>query len=129
VKCHLHRLIELEYVLVHRAPRGQGVAYELCYQGEGQDGAPFLPGLLDVARLREPDASIYDGERSASAPEWSGVGRPPVGPGPGGGRSEPPRPNAHADTGDALVAAATSAPARNGRPPAQRSHVPATLPS
>jgi hypothetical protein len=47
LKVHLGRLIELEYLLVHRGRQGQGYVYELYYRGEGQDGAPFLPGLLD----------------------------------------------------------------------------------
>ena len=48
LKLHLARLAELEYVLVHRAERGQGYVYELLYDGDGQ-AAPHLSGLLDVA--------------------------------------------------------------------------------
>ena len=36
----------------HRGGRGQTFVYELVYDGQGQDGAPFLAGLLDVERLR-----------------------------------------------------------------------------
>ena len=50
-KIHLERLIELEYVAVHRGKNGQGFVYELCYDGRGQDGSPFLMGLIDVAAL------------------------------------------------------------------------------
>jgi hypothetical protein len=50
LRVHLGRLIEMEYVLVHRGKQGQGYVYELAYGGEGKDGAPFLPGLGDVAR-------------------------------------------------------------------------------
>jgi hypothetical protein len=57
VKRHLAKLAELEYVLAHRGARGQTFVYELLYQGEGQDGAKFLPGLIDVEKLR------YDGDR------------------------------------------------------------------
>jgi len=84
VKCHLHRLAELEYVLVHRAPRGQGVAYELVYEGQGQDGTPFLTGLIAVEQLQEPG---YDPKRSGETRPRSGRGRPPVGRRSGGGRS------------------------------------------
>ena len=38
----------MEYVLVHRGKRGQCFVYELLYDGQGQDGKPFLIGLLDV---------------------------------------------------------------------------------
>ena len=41
---------ELEYVLVHRGGRGQSFVYELVYDGQGQDGQPFLSGLIDVER-------------------------------------------------------------------------------
>jgi DNA primase catalytic core len=84
VKLHLRRLVELEYVLVHRASRGQGVAYELVYEGQGEDGTPFLTGLIDVEQLARPG---YDKERSGSQAKWSGPGRPPVGGVSGGGRS------------------------------------------
>jgi DNA primase len=47
LKLHLARLAELEYVLVHRAERGQGYVYELAYDGDG-NAAPHLSGLLDV---------------------------------------------------------------------------------
>jgi DNA primase len=53
VRKHIERLVELEYVLSHRAARGQGVVYELLYDGQGRDGRPFLIGLLDVERLEE----------------------------------------------------------------------------
>ncbi len=82
VKLHLRRLVDLEYVLVHRAPRGQGVAYELVYEGQGVDGTPFLTGLLDAERLVS-----YDRERSGSGAQRSGPGRPLVGGVSGGGRS------------------------------------------
>ncbi|MGV8042619.1 MAG: CHC2 zinc finger domain-containing protein [Thermoanaerobaculaceae bacterium] len=52
VRTHLDRLVEMEYLLVHRGSRGQSFVYELLYAGEGQDGQPFLMGLLDVERLR-----------------------------------------------------------------------------
>ena len=48
LKVHLHRLEELEYVVAHRAPRGQSFVYELVYDGRGKDGAHFLCGLIDI---------------------------------------------------------------------------------
>jgi DNA primase catalytic core len=82
LKIHLARLAELEYVIVHR--KGQGFEYELLYDGEGQDGTPFVPGLIEVAALQ----CGYDAERSGQNPARSGSGRPPVGAQSGGGRSE-----------------------------------------
>lgn len=47
LKLHLSRLAELEYVLVHRAERGQSYVYELVYDGDG-NAVPHLSGLLHV---------------------------------------------------------------------------------
>jgi hypothetical protein len=47
LKLHLSRLAELEYVLVHRAERGQSYLYELVYDGDG-NAVPHLSGLLNV---------------------------------------------------------------------------------
>jgi hypothetical protein len=78
LKVHLQRLVELEYLLVHRG-RGQHV-YELVYDGQGQAGERFLTGLLDPEKLRR---SGVEGERSGS-------GRPTVGPKSVGGRDDEP---------------------------------------
>lgn len=49
LKVHLARLVELEYVLVHRGKQGQGYVYELAYDGRGKDGGTFLPGLAGLS--------------------------------------------------------------------------------
>jgi hypothetical protein len=51
VRRHIDRLVELEYVIVHRGSRGQSVVYELVYAGEGDDGRRFVPGLIEAAAL------------------------------------------------------------------------------
>ena len=84
LKVHLGRLAELEYVLTHRADHGQGFVYELVYDGGGKDGSRFLPGLLDVEKLRA--ACACDALRSGQNGERSEAGRPPVGGWPGAGR-------------------------------------------
>jgi len=81
LKVHLHRLEEMEYVLVHRAKRGQGFVYEMLYGGEGQDGKPFVMGLLDTENLRQA-------ERAANSPDAANASPSPGGEGRGeGGRS------------------------------------------
>lgn len=82
LKVHLARLTEMEYLIAHRA--GAGFTYELAYDGAGQDGKPFVPGLIDVEALRH----AYDANRSGVNGARSGSGRPLVGPRTGGGRSE-----------------------------------------
>jgi hypothetical protein len=92
VKRHLAKLVELEYLLVHRGARGQTFVYELLYQGEGRDGARFLPGLIDVAKLKgnagdSPTASNsklethnpelpYDGDRDGQKADRDTPGMP-----------------------------------------------------
>jgi DNA primase len=102
VKLHLHRLLELEYVLLHRATRGIGVAYELVYDGQGQDGTPFLTGLIDVERLTAPgttaDRSGSGAHRSDRNSHRSDTGRPSVGIWSGGGRSRKNRPSSSDST-------------------------------
>ena len=85
VKLHLRRLVELEYVLVHRAPRGQGVSYELVYTAaEHTADATIVSGLREVQALTNVP---YDVERSDPSGERSDLGRPPVGGMSVGGRS------------------------------------------
>lgn len=56
VRTHLGRLVELEYVLVHRGGRGQQFVYELLWDGATDgDGKPHLSGLIDAASLRPSD--------------------------------------------------------------------------
>jgi len=82
LKVHLARLVELEYVLVHRGGRGQSFVYELLYEGQGKDGARFVPGLVDVEKLK------HDVERPGQEADRPGVGRPLVGGWSGAGRGD-----------------------------------------
>lgn len=82
LKVHLHRLEEMEYLLVHRGGRGQSFVYELAWDGEGEDGRAFLMGLIDPDDLRssrEELAREYDSDRSGPQRERSGQSRPQVG--------------------------------------------------
>jgi DNA primase len=89
LKIHLARLVEMEYVIAHRADRGQGFVYELAYDGDGSN-APHLSGLIDAEAI----AHGYDAERSGQNPEWSAPGRPSVAGWSGPGRSGDPQKNA-----------------------------------
>ncbi|MCP4541934.1 MAG: hypothetical protein GY832_32800, partial [Chloroflexi bacterium] len=44
-------LVDMEYVIIHRGGRGQQLVYELLYDGQGQDGLPFVMGLIDADSL------------------------------------------------------------------------------
>jgi hypothetical protein len=86
LKIHLARLVELEYLLVHRGGRGQSFEYELVFDGEIAGDARHASGLIDVDALRH----AYDAERSGSSGRQSASGRAAVGGLSAGGR-EPER--------------------------------------
>jgi hypothetical protein len=67
LRMHLARLVELEYVLVHRGRRGRQFVYELLYDGQGQQGEPFLIGLIDPAQLHKFEPQKRKFEPSLSA--------------------------------------------------------------
>jgi len=86
LKIHLARLVELEYLLVHRGGRGQSFEYELLYSGSPDGEMPHLSGLIDVEVLRAgcpspgvPKHHSYDAERSGSESTQSAPGRGAVG--------------------------------------------------
>lgn len=72
VRVHLGRLVEMEYVLVHRGGRGQSFVYELLYDGGGVDGRPHLIGLTDPATLTP---SGYDPDIEHENPDIEGPTR------------------------------------------------------
>lgn len=82
LKVHLHRLEELEYLLVHRGGRGQSFVYELLYDGDTGQEAPHLSGLIDVDELER----LYDDKKSGPASHPSVTGRSHVGAVSGDGR-------------------------------------------
>jgi hypothetical protein len=86
LRVHLDRLVDLEYVVVHRGGRGQSFVYELVYDGQGKDGSPFLAGLLDV-EAPKPTAAVSNlaGSNGQLAGGWRGDGGPLA----GGWRSDP----------------------------------------
>ena len=75
-KVHLDRLVELEYVLVHRGTNGQSFVYELAYEAKTDSGGPHLPGLVDVEALEDAGTTATF---RGSAGQLSGGLRPPSG--------------------------------------------------
>ena len=70
LRVHLHRLEELEYLLAHRGGRGQSFVYELVFDGQGADGRPVLPGLIDAGKLH-----LYDGKNAGLEQKNAGPSR------------------------------------------------------
>ena len=87
LKVHLARLAELEYLLIHRAQRGQGFEYELLFDGPSDDSSKVLSGLIDVAALRK---GAYDARRSASNALQSAPGQAADGAVSGSGQAAKP---------------------------------------
>jgi DNA primase catalytic core len=81
LKIHLHRLEELEYLLVHRGGRGQSFVYELVFARQGDGGKPTLPGLIEVEKLgAEPlPKRGYDEKKSGPEARLPGPSRPQIG--------------------------------------------------
>ncbi len=57
VRTHLNKLVDMEYMIVHRGKQGRRFVYELLYGGEGHEGQPFLMGLIDPAKLKAPSTN------------------------------------------------------------------------
>jgi hypothetical protein len=81
LRVHLGRLEALEYVLTRREV-GR-VVYELAWDGEGQDGAAFVMGLIDVEALAIEQAEnkmSYDDGCAGVEGAFAGCLRPDSGP-------------------------------------------------
>jgi DNA primase len=74
LKIHLARLVEFEYLIVHRGGRGQSFEYELVFDG-AIDDSRHASGLIDVEALRHD----YDAQRSGPSGARSATGRAAVG--------------------------------------------------
>jgi DNA primase catalytic core len=90
LRLHLQRLVELEYLLVHRGMRGQSFEYELLYDGADNDERAFVPGLIDVDALKvaadaSSDAVMTSSSRGQSG-QFAGSTRPQRGANAGGSR-------------------------------------------
>ena len=83
LKVHLGRLVEMEFVAVHR--RGLTHAYELLYESDDEGQRARLCGLREAHALTE--TQHYDSDRSGSTPSRSASGRGLVGPRSAPGRT------------------------------------------
>ncbi|MCO7262635.1 CHC2 zinc finger domain-containing protein [Dickeya zeae] len=82
LKIHLARLVELEYLLLHK--RGLTFCYELLFDGDAQTDNAHLCGLIDVPETPVGPAGAdhnhqYDAARSGAEETRSAPGRGAVG--------------------------------------------------
>jgi hypothetical protein len=120
LRLHLDRLVELDYLLVHRGQRGQSFVYELLFDGVVDDSAPQLVGLIEVEALR--DVTTTQGSRGIEG-EFAGPSRPQRGVIADGSRSaEIPRiASARAGSSSLVAAVAETALLRTPPEPSRRS--------
>lgn len=94
LRLHLERLVQMEYLLVHRGCRGQSFEYELLYDGSNSDDHAFVPGLIDVEALKTaiatPTTAGSRGKTGQFAPPTRGQRAPDAGPSRGGESGEQP---------------------------------------
>jgi hypothetical protein len=99
VKRHLAKLVDLEYVLVHRGGRGQSFVYELLYDGQGEDGSRFMLGLIDTGKLYDGNRGGLEGDRGSENTDrgisGAGQGLPKGGPGAVTEKPTPPNTDGH----------------------------------
>jgi hypothetical protein len=62
VKTHIRQLEELEYLYSLAGRKGKEYVYELTYTGGGEDGKPFLVGLVEMEQLRKKAAELGIGD-------------------------------------------------------------------
>ena len=73
LRLHLGRLADMEYLLIHQGGRGRSFVYELLYEEKAEAPERFLPGLIDVEKLRKQDqAHGYDPNLAGSGASLAG---------------------------------------------------------
>ncbi len=75
LRVHIARLVDLEYLLIHRGGRGQSFVYELLYERKGDGERPVLFGLVDIEELRKRESTTQTsrGEAGGFAGESRGT--------------------------------------------------------
>jgi DNA primase len=124
LRLHLERLVEMDYLLVHRGQRGQSFVYELLFDGAVDDTTPQLVGLVDAEALR--DTGTFPSSRGESTSsrgaegEFAGSSRPQRGVIAAGSRVSDKDRSASAGEGSTSLVAAVEeiAPLRTPHAPA-----------
>jgi len=88
LRLHLERLVEMEYLLVHRGQRGQSYEYELLYDGAGKNDRVFVPGLIDLDALKAASDATTTVSSRGETGEFAGSSRPQRGANAVGSRDE-----------------------------------------
>ena len=76
LRLHLERLVQMEYLLVHRGMRGQSFEYELLYDGAGENDHTFVPGLIDPDTLKAAAGATTTASSRGETGQFAGSSRP-----------------------------------------------------
>jgi DNA primase catalytic core len=76
LRLHLERLVQMEYLLVHRGMRGQSFEYELLYDGAGENEHVFVPGLIDLDTLKATADATTTASSRGETGQFAGSSRP-----------------------------------------------------
>jgi DNA primase len=92
LRVHIARLVELEYLLIHRGGRGQSFVYELLFERKGEAEKPVLFGLVNIDELRQragttPTSRDPESTSWGQAPGFAGSTRGVRGPFAAGSRA------------------------------------------
>jgi DNA primase catalytic core len=116
LRLHLERLVDMDYLLVHRGQRGQSFVYELLFDGAVDDTASQLVGLVDAEALRDPGTFQSSRGESPSSRgvegEFAGSSRPQRGGIAASSRGVETVRNASAGAADSSLVAAVEESAR-----------------
>ncbi len=88
LRLHLERLVQMEYLLVHRGMRGQSFEYELLYDGAGESERVCLPGLIDLDTLKAAADATTTASSRGETGQFAGSTRPQRGANAVGSRSD-----------------------------------------
>jgi DNA primase catalytic core len=115
LRVHLGRLLELEYVLVHRGRQGQSYVYELCWSSK-HDSGTSLAGLVDAETL---DGATTISTSRGSDPNFAGGVRGGCGGDAGGVRGSETKtpPQENSSNGDRKRVSEQNARRGNGQSP------------
>jgi DNA primase len=114
LRVHLERLVDMDYLLVHRGQRGQSFVYELLFDGVVDETTPQLIGLIDVAMLSDHGTPTILSSRSEMASsrgvegEFAGSSRPQRGAIAAGSRGADIPRNASGDAHSSSLVAAVA---------------------
>ncbi len=86
LRLHLERLVQMEYLLVHRGMRGQSFEYELLYDGAGENDHTFVPGLIDLDTLKATAGATTTASSRDETGQFAGSSRPQRGANAAGSR-------------------------------------------